>query len=247
MKAKQEKIYDKLPAIYEYLMRKVSYQTWAHYLDSLVSEHLSSRCRVLELAAGNCKLANYLVNYYPGIIATDLSKNMLSSDKKNRMIKVCCDMSSLPFKKHFDLVYSTFDSVNYLRSRKSLLKMFKEVAGILNEDGIFTFDASMERNSLIHSKVPERKGVYKGVEFLQKSEYNPVTRVHTNTFKMKLKNGEEYSEIHKQKIFAFETYFDLLDRAGFYVIKCYDSFTYRDGSPDSERLQFLAKKIRSKC
>lgn len=242
MENNREKIYDKLPVIYEFLMRKVSYQTWARYLISILKEYVPVKGRVLEIAAGNCKLANYFINYFPDITATDLSKNMLASDEKERLPKVCCDMCRLPFKVKFNLVYSTFDSVNYLRSRKSLLQMLNEVAFVLEKKGIFAFDASMEKNSIIHTKIPERKGSYNGINFIQRSAYNPETRFHTNKFKITMPNGEVFSEIHKQRIYTFETYFDLLERAGFYVVKCYESFTIKDGGPDSERLQFIAKK-----
>ncbi len=247
MENNREKIYDKLPVIYEFLMRKVSYQTWARYLSSILEEYVPAKSRVLEIAAGNCKLANYFSNFYPNITATDLSKNMLASDEKNRLPKVCCDMSRLPFKVKFNLVYSTFDSVNYMRNRRSLLQMLIEVAAVLEKDGIFAFDASMERNSIIHTKIPERKGSYKGINFIQKSEYNPETRFHTNRFKISMPDGQVFSETHKQKIYPFETYFDLLERTGFYVVKCYESFTIKDGGPDSERLQFIAKKTEVKC
>jgi len=242
-----KKIYEELPSIYEFLMRKVSYRTWAHYLDGLVDGYLHPNAKVLELAAGNCKLANIFEKFYPNIIASDLSKNMLASDKKDMIPKVCCNMLALPFKCKFDLIYSTFDSINYLQNGKLLLKMFKEVSAVLNDEGIFTFDASMEKNSLVHTKIPERKGVYKGIKFLQKSMYNSKTHVHTNSFKLKLPNGEVYSEIHRQKIYLFDTYFQLLEKAGLYVVKCYDSFSYRDANPNSERIQFLTKKINQLC
>ncbi len=243
MAAENKKIYEELPVIYEFLMRKVSYRTWAHYLDSLVDGYLRPNAKILELAAGNCKLANYFMQFYPNIIATDISKNMLASDKKDIVPKVCCNMTDLPFKSKFDLVYSTFDSINYLKNSKLLLKMFREVASVLNDNGIFTFDASMEKNSLVHTRIPERKGIYKGIRFLQKSRYNSKTRVHTNAFNLKFPDGEVYSEIHHQKIYTFETYFDLLEKAGLYVVKCYDSFSFRDGNTNSERVQFLTKKM----
>ena len=151
-------------------------------------------------------------------------------------------MSAFPFKNKFDLVYSTFDSVNYLTTRKGLVSLFKEVSEHLNDKGIFTFDASLEKNSIIHSKLPLRKGIYKGIHFKQKSEYDYESRIHRNIFKIKTKDGEVYTEIHKQRIYPFEDYFEFLDLCGLYVEECFDAFSFQNGGPGSERVQFIVKK-----
>ena len=242
MTIKRKKNYEILPLIYNYLMRNISYKLWAQYLATILNKLVPSSGKVLELGAGNCSFANYFSNFFPNIIATDLSKNMLNSDSKNIIPKIVCDMTLLPFNTKFDLIYSTFDSVNYLMSKKKLFALFKQAKELLNDEGIFTFDASLEKNSLIHSYKPERRGKYKGVEFLQISHYNKKSRIHYNYFELKMNNGVIFSEIHKQKIFSFNVYFDLIEKAGLYVLKCYETFSFRDGSQDSKRVQFIIKR-----
>ncbi len=89
------------------------------------------------------------------------------TDKLN---KVCCDMTALPFKKKFDLILSSFDSVNYLRSNKNLLQLFKEVNNSLTEKGIFTFDAALESNSYKHQKTATIKGKIERI-YLSEKKY----------------------------------------------------------------------------
>jgi len=240
----ENKMYEKLPLIYSYLMRKVDYSTWAKYLFTLVREGCTEDSKALELGAGNCKLADHLSGCFPDLIATDISRYMLFSNKNKFYPKVCCDMSALPFKSKFEIIYCTFDSVNYLTSKKKLFKLFKEAANCLSGSGVFTFDASLEKNSFIYTKVPERNGIYKGIKFRQVSVYNPATRIHKNTFTIKLRTGEVFSEVHKQKIYPFETYFELLEKAGLAVSNCYKAFSYKDGSGDSERVQFITRRIK---
>jgi hypothetical protein len=60
---------------------------------------------------------------------------------------------------------------------------------------------------------------------------------------MKRKSGEVYTEVHRQKIFTFETYFELLELAGLTVKNCYDAFSFEEGNADSERVQFITKKF----
>ncbi len=241
----ESKIYYKLPLIYSHIMRKINYETWAKYIYSLVHQNVNRNGLVLELAAGNCRLANYLKFYYPNLTATDISKNMLASENNNPVTRVCCDMIKLPFKIKFDLIYCTFDSVNYLTSRKKLFELFKQVYSSLMDGGIFTFDASLEKNSISHSRQSDRNGIYKGITFKQSSEYDREKRIHKNIFSIRLNKNEMYTEIHKQKIFPFETYFELIESAGLYVENCYHAFSVKEGKPDSSRIQLITKKAKN--
>ncbi len=243
LRKKKIKSYESLPIIYEHIMRLVHYDEWAEYIYGLSKDFVKKNPKVLELGAGNCKLANHLKNKFPNIIATDLSKNMLITDAvENKLPKVCADMTKLPFKSKFDLIFSTFDSVNYLTSTKKLNMLFSEVKELLNDDGVFTFDISLEKNSYKHSRIANRTGTVNGVRYEQTSNYNSANRIHKNIFKLKYLNGKTVTEIHKQKIYQFEEYFKQLDLAGMYVVKCYNAFTFSDGNSRSARLQFITKK-----
>jgi ubiquinone/menaquinone biosynthesis C-methylase UbiE len=234
------KSYDRIAVIYPYLMRTIDYKRWAKYINEIVKKDVNKEDNVLELAAGDCKLAHHLKNYYPDILVTDICHNMLLQSEDNEFQKICCDMTSLPLNKKFKLVYSTFDSINYLTSKLKLLKMFKEVKRVLKTSGIFTFDVSLEWNSLKHTKEPIRSGIYKGIQYIQKSRYNSRSKIHLNKFIIRA-NGDEYSETHKQKIYPFEDYFKLIEDAGLFVQNCFDAFTFNNGNSDCERVQFVVK------
>ncbi len=241
-KNNQSKIYGKVAAVYEHLMRNVDYSAWAEYLYSIVEEYLPADPAVLEFGAGNGKLANHFFNYYDNIVVSDISAEMLSRNSSNLFPKICCDMKAVPFKNKFDLIYSTFDSVNYLTSKKELTEFFKQVYNILSDCGIFTFDASLLKNSYKHIKIPERKGKIDGIEYFQKSEFNRKIKVHKNTFSIKFGENDIYTEIHRQKIYDFEDYFILLEKANLYVADCLRTFTYDQATANTDRVQFIVKK-----
>jgi len=240
MKSSDMKIYNKVADIYPYLMRTIRYDRWAKYLYEIVKASVKKNDRILELGAGNGKLANHFKDYYPNIIISDLSFNMLSQDGICDLSKICCDMTRAPFKTDFNLVYSAFDTVNYITSLKKLLSFFREIRRLLNQNGIFTFDVSLERNSLKHVKEPFRTGKYNGISFEQTSRYNPKSRIHRNIFNMEFNNGK-YCENHKQKIYPFEVYFQLIEKAGLYVSECFEAFTFRNGNAGCERVQFVVR------
>ena len=67
-------------------------------------------------------------------------------------------MKEIPFKSKFDLIFSSFDSINYLLSKQKVLQHFKQVKNILSDDGIFSFDTALESNSYKHQKTALNKG-----------------------------------------------------------------------------------------
>jgi cyclopropane fatty-acyl-phospholipid synthase-like methyltransferase len=151
-------------------------------------------------------------------------------------------MRSLPFKAKFDLIVSAFDSINYLTNKKDLSDFFDNLKNNLSDDGIFTFDISLESNSLKYVKNLNRTGYYKGIEYMQTSRYNRHERTHYNEFKLKLKDGSEVYEKHKQKIYSLESFFDLLDKNGYIVKECFTAFSLDNAHENSERAQFIIKK-----
>ncbi len=223
-------------------MRDVNYKKWSKYLLDVVSEYLDNKDpSVLELGAGNCKITRKISKKYRNIIASDLSLRMLQQGKNVFISKVCCDMTSLPFAKKFDLIYSTFDSVNYLLSKRKLLTLFLEIKKVLSASGIFTFDVSLEKNSMDFEGSYIVEGKINGYSFTRKSKYNSSSRIHKNIFSVTDEYGNVKKEIHTQKIYKFETYFDIVAKAGLYVVECLNAFTFNNGNQNSERVQFIIK------
>jgi len=237
----QVKPYSHFSLIYSYLMGSVDYKFWAKYIKEIHNTLGQGSDIALELAAGNCSLAKYLNKHFYKLYVSDISVEMLkqSNDDLN---KVCCDMTMLPFNNKFDFIYSTFDSVNYLNSTKKLNKYFANIKNSMNLDAILLFDISLEKNSLEHVKKLNRKGKYKNIEYIQKSEYIEDEKIHYNYITFILPNGKIINETHKQKIFDFYYYFEVLENNSFYVVECFDAFTFDDATENSERIQFIVRR-----
>jgi ubiquinone/menaquinone biosynthesis C-methylase UbiE len=232
--------YSLVADIYSNLMDEVNYKRWARYIYFLAKDKIHPGSSILELASGNCRLTEKLLHKNKKIICTDISKQMLMKSTYNR--KIVCDMTCLPFNQNFDLIFSTFDSINYLLSRNKLLMLFKEVHRLLKVDGLFTFDVSLEKNSYIHQKDSKKSGRTKNYKYYRKSVYDPTTGIHSNYFKILDNDGNTFTEVHKQKIFKFNEYFELLEKAGLYVVNCFKTFTSKDGTEKSDRVQFIVKR-----
>ncbi len=227
--------------IYDHLMKTIGYHEWGRYIADLKEFYSKDAKLFLEIAAGSGKLAFYLQKLFPNLILLDISPSMLSlidTDYK----RVCADMTQLPFKEKFDFIYSTFDSINYLMNEELLQKYFEEVNLVLSNNGVFTFDASLINNSIKNEKHLNRKGKFQNILYIQHSKYNHDTKIHSNKFSVKFESGEIFEEVHLQKIYNFELYFELADNAGLKVVDCFEAFTFEDANRDSERIQFVMKK-----
>ena len=237
------KPYEQVSAIYDGLMKKLDYASWAKYILLIAKQNVHDEAGFLELGAGNCKMAKILSKKYRNYYASDISLSMLCSSDKNNTTKICCDMTSLPFKEKFDFVFSTFDSVNYILKQKLLQNFFTEVDYLLREDGIFTFDVSLEKNSLNFTTGKSTEGQHNGFHYKMISKYNKLSRIHYNNFYIWNESGVKFKEVHKEKIYPINTYFKLAEKAGLHVESCYDCFTFKDVNQKSERAQFVMRKI----
>lgn len=222
-------------------MKQINYRDWADYIFDIQEYYDIKPDRVLELGAGDCNIANNLINKFDLYIVTDYSQDMLAQDDNKLIEKVCCDMTALSFSIKFDYIFSTFDCVNYLVDEQKLIKLFNEVSQVISDNGIFTFDVSLENNSYKNVKRLNRKGKYNGIKYIQKSRYDSDSRIHINEFKIFL-NDVEVIEVHRQKIYPLEKFIELAEDCGLYVVDCFESFSFEDASNNSERVQFILKK-----
>ncbi len=236
--------YFHLASVYSHLMRSIDYKQWAKYILVISEEIKEENPSVLELACGTGEITNILRKQFKNYVAADISFSMLKNMKCNNVHKVCCNMLRLPFKNKIGFVFSTFDSVNYLLSKEKILFMLKNVNDCLENDGIFTFDVALENNSIRYEKYLNRKGNVNGIKYEQKSNYNRKSRIHTNHFNITLANGKKVEEIHHQKIYPFEVYFEIIDKSNFYVHQCYEAFSLINATSNSCRAQFILKKRR---
>ncbi len=233
--------YEAVSKLYSRLMADVNYESWAEYLLAIYEDFECTGNRFLELAGGNCILAGELVKSGYDVITSDLSLPMLGSKECVGIRRVCCNMTKLPFSSKFDFIFSAFDSVNYLLAESDLRGLFNEVGRVLSADGIFTFDVSLENNSLNNLEHLNREDKFEDLKYKQTSVYLEDERIHVNEFEISI--GEEiFKEVHKQKIYPFETYFEIVEDSPLYVSECFDAFTFEDGSPESSRVQFVLKR-----
>ncbi len=233
------KPYSHITKIYQHLMEQVSYSDWSDYLIDIVYSFNLQPKNALEFGCGFAELSTHLLKEIPDITVSDLEPGFLKNID-NRLTKVCCDMRYPSFKKKYELIYTIFDSINYLISEEDMIKFFSNIALLLEKDGMFTFDASLEQNSIENVGYLNRSGIHDGIEYVQESIYDEKEKLHYNNFTIRY-DGNDYIEKHVQRVYHFVDYFYLLEEAGLMVVDCYDAFTFDTADENCERVQFVVR------
>jgi len=235
--------YKYVALFYSHLMESIDYSVWGEYLADLIEGEGIKHPSILELSSGLGNLSDILSKKYRKIICSDNSLDMLLNFKNRKLPLICFDMREIPIRRKFDVVLSTFDSINYLLTYKDIVKHLKSVKNSLTKNGFYTFDASLELNSTKYAKLLNRKGEFEGVQYRQRSFYDIIKKIHTNKFEITLPDGKKIQETHRQKIYPIETFFKAAEESGLYVQDCFNCFTFDNVNVKSERAQFILRRI----
>ncbi|TVQ65953.1 MAG: class I SAM-dependent methyltransferase [Balneolaceae bacterium] len=244
--------YSVLADIYDQVMSDVDYETWADYLDEIILTHHPNALSLLELACGTGNIALTLeeLDQY-NIKATDLSESMIRVAKtKGVQISSAVDFQVMDFlepdiHESFDVIYMTFDSLNYLHKEQEILRLHDNAKRLLNRDGIFIYDFTTPRNSrkAIQFLNYENRTLENGIRFSRNSTYDAKLRVHSNEFLIEKESTfnrtEIYREVHLQKIYTLGQITEMIRKTEFTILDAYNSFTLEPATDLSLRVTMV--------
>jgi SAM-dependent methyltransferase len=118
----------------------------APYLRELIERHRPSARTVLELACGTGVILEHLRDGYD-VTGLDVSPEMLAvaAEKLPDVRFVEADMTHFRLDERFDVVLCVYDSINHLLDFAAWEKVFARADAHLNDDGVFIFDATTDR------------------------------------------------------------------------------------------------------
>jgi 2-polyprenyl-3-methyl-5-hydroxy-6-metoxy-1,4-benzoquinol methylase len=155
VKTEKTEIYSVLAHLYDTLMADVDYEMWADFIDEVILTHHSNPGDVLELACGTGAISLSLANLDEyELTATDFSVAMIEKARQKAAEQEAdiqfhtMDFTDIKSTKSYDIIFSVFDSVNYLHSSDEIKKMLNGCWDILKPGGLLIFDFSTPQNSL---------------------------------------------------------------------------------------------------
>ena len=237
----------------------MSYENFAYYYDSLMDEQFyhdyykfinekADFKTVLELGCGPGEIAIRLANDNKNVYATDLSKDMLEVARLKAMeanvnlMLGRVDMSDFKTDIAVDLVLCLCDSINYVLSRKKVKQTFKNIYEALKYNGTFIFDVDSlyKMDEILDGYFEEEDA--DDFYFKWEAKKTAFGKIEHLIEIIDKENNEHIKEIHHQQTYSIETYYEMLQQAGFMEIEYYGEFEkYHD---KSQRIIFVCRKRR---
>lgn len=237
----------------------MSYENFAYYYDSLmdeqfyddyfqfINEHAKFKS-VLELGCGTGEIAIRLAKDEKEVYATDLSKDMLEVARLKAMeanvnlMLGRIDMTDFITDSAVDLILCLCDSINYVLSKKKVLKTFKNVYESLKYNGTFMFDVDslykMDKVLDGYQEIEDEDDFY----FNWSVKKTGPGKVEHQIEIIDKENNDHVKETHHQQTYDIDTYLDLLKQAGFNEVEYFGEF--EDYHDESQRIIFVCHKRR---
>ncbi|HMA60740.1 MAG TPA: methyltransferase domain-containing protein [Halanaerobiales bacterium] len=235
--------------IYDDVMQRVPYYYWYKYLKHLLAYYDKKPEKIMELACGTGNMIKYFAKEADSIYGIDKSKDMLTVAQnkfsENDNVELFnTDMSEKYKYGEFDLIYSIFDSLNYILEYEDLLRVFANAHYNLNQDGIFIFDMNT---------IYRLMDISEGTNKIEGDDYTCYWRdivdrekkewiVELNIYLDRGENIENFTEKHVETSYSLKKIKEALLEAGFKHVDYYKSFTFRSGKPQNNRIHFAAMK-----
>ncbi|MBE6701452.1 MAG: class I SAM-dependent methyltransferase [Ruminococcaceae bacterium] len=240
--------YTVLPAFYDILNSDVDYEKYADYLSTFFDVKGSN---LLDLGCGTGDLSLIFATRGARVLGLDASFEMLTlaqhkADKKGLdVFYTCQDMTSFTTSRQYDAVISTFDSLNYLKSKTDLDRTFQSVYSELKDGGVFLFDMNSEYKFTHvykdNSYVLENDGVFCAWENYF-DEKNKKCHFYINIFAEEKGKYTRYYEEQTQKMFLLKDIKASLKKCGFTLENVYSDFDKNEITKTTERYYFVARK-----
>ena len=135
--------YKKFAYYYDEVIQETNYDLWVEF----VEPYLKKDDRILDLACGTGTFITMLkLNGYEFVSGLDLSDEIIEIANEKRKINrlnidfYVDDMMSFKVKEKQDVITCFFDSVNFLKDKNEIKKLFNSVYNALKPNGYFIFD-----------------------------------------------------------------------------------------------------------
>lgn len=246
--------YEKFAAYYDRLMADVDYSAWADYLIALLQENgILQEQAVLDCACGTGEITLRLHRAGYRMTGADASASMLERAQQKarksgaKIAFVQQTLQNICVHKPVSAITCACDGVNYLLSKEEALAFFTGANHALKEGGLLLFDVS-SAYKLEHILGGQTFGEDEPeCTYLWQNCFDPESRLLEMRLAFFTPDGSgaysRFDERHVQRAHTQAELTELLLQAGFSPIGVYDAFTKQPPNTNSERIQFVSRKV----
>ncbi len=136
--------YQKFSRHYDEIYDRDFYRDYVIFIKKIITERRINKIQLLDAACGTGLFIKEFQKQFPAaaISGFDCSPGMVSIAKKRNKGVAFYTRSFADFriKEKFNIIVSTFDSINYLLTLSEMGAFFKNISGHLESEGFFIFD-----------------------------------------------------------------------------------------------------------
>lgn len=244
--------YTRFAKYYDILTSNIDYKKHSEYYDNLINRYNGKKGTLLDLACGTGSLSEEMSKLGYDVIGVDYSQEMLSMayDKKIKsglpIQYVCQDMCELDLYGNIDVTICALDSLNHLESKESVKRAIEHVSLFTELQGLFIFDMNTpyKHKEILgdNTFVYDTEKVFCVWENELKEEN--VTEINLTFFEKENNIYKRYDECFCERAYPQEEIDKILENTGFEILAHYEYFTENDVKQDSERITYIARKVR---
>lgn len=242
---RQVEAYSRLAALYDEIVVDPCHGRWASFLDELWSADPGGVRSVLDLCCGTGLLARELIARGYRVVGVDASEAMLALARARLGPEVTLGRATLPDLTAggaFDAAVCTFDGLNYLAPDELRLTM-AAVARRLRPAGWLVFDLHTDAMMDFTVANPVVAGESAGNAFVLESVVDPRARTCDTRIELtRARDGDAFSERHRQYFHADEDVRTALRDAGLAVTAVGEEYTHRPADATTLRATWTARR-----
>ena len=246
-----DNFYDALAMYYDTMQSDMDAKAWADFISMLITRHSSVKTEnITDLGCGTGSVTINLASKGYAVTGIDSAEEMLSqASSKNGAEKVFWsvqDITDFDIGGMADCFISTLDTVDHITDEAALERLFANVAGSLEDGGLFIFDAI----TLHHLESTLADNVfyedYDDFTLLWLNGYDPETRINTAelTLFALTEDGlyERFDGELIEKYYPAEFFVDAAGKAGLTLLGTYGELKDEEPSEDEERVFYVFGK-----
>ena len=240
----QVEAYSRLAGVYDDIVVDPCHGRWASFLDRLWSADGAGVHSVLDLCCGTGLLAGELAARGYRVVGVDAAEAMLALARERLGPEVELRLTTLPeltVAGDFDAAVCTFDGLNYLAPDELRLTV-AAVAHRLRPAGWFVFDLHTDGMMEFTISNPVVAGESAGNGFVISSSVDPDARTCDTRIELtRPRDGDPFSEHHRQYFHSDVEVRASLEDAGFDVMAVGDEYTHLPAGSSTLRATWTAR------
>jgi predicted TPR repeat methyltransferase len=242
---RQVEAYSRLAGVYDEIVVDPCHGRWAAFLHDLWDDDPEGVGCVLDLCCGTGLLAGELIARGYQVVGVDASAAMLALARGRLGPEVVLSRMTLPdlaVDDSFDAAVCTFDGFNYLTPDDLLLTM-AALAGCIRPGGWLVFDLHTDAMMNFTIANPTVAGRSAGNDFVISSVVDSRARTCDTRIEVtRPRDGEPFSEQHRQYFHADADVRICLQETGFAVIAVEEEYTHESADASTLHATWTARR-----